>query len=131
MLNSINSVGASALRSHSVLQMSMHMQSALETRTSVSLSLLSYALIDIGARINNSLPLHRDSQIGSPSDSSRLARRVVFELARVNLENIWLATFQHRPWAFTLANYFLGRSYGSIQPSRDSCSRGREQRGGR
>lgn len=72
--------------------------------TNLRVCLLFYTLIDIGARINNLLPLHRDSQIGSPSDSSRLAR-VVFEFVRVNLENIWLATFQHRPWAFTLANY--------------------------
>ena len=40
-----------------------------------------------------------------PVTHPRLVRGVVFELARVNLENIWLATFQHRPWAFTLANY--------------------------
>lgn len=41
LLNSINSVGGSALRSYSLLQMSMHMQSALRTRTSVSPSSLT------------------------------------------------------------------------------------------
>lgn len=74
LLNSANSAGASALRialvSANVDAHAKRARNSNSLRTSLT---PSYALIDIGARVNTSLLCIGDSQIGSPSDSSRLA----------------------------------------------------------